>query len=274
MIKKFKHQIVKFIEKFPLIQIFVYNNLFYFDFLLPHDKDYYALNILFKKDERRTFIDIGGNIGLSTAGFRRLGFNKNKIIIFEPDKELIKKYLLKIKKKFSNIKIYPFGLSERKIKKTLYKAYFKKKYFHFNNSFSLEYIKSKLKDNYGNKSKNFEIKKTKLILEKFDNLKIASKVCFIKIDVEGYDHYVINGMSKFIKKQKPVILVEYNLSNFKMINKNLKKYYDIYFYDFNFNKLIKLSKKQIQKLYKGQVLEKLYNKNSVNIFFINKKNKQ
>ena len=98
MIIKLKHQIIKIIEKFPLIQIFIYNNLQYFKFLFPHDKDYYALNILFKKKEKRTFIDIGGNIGLSSIGFRELGFKKNKILVFEPDKFLIKNYLIKIKK--------------------------------------------------------------------------------------------------------------------------------------------------------------------------------
>ena len=109
MIIKLKHQIIKIIEKFPLIQIYIYNNLQYFTFLFPHDKDYYALNILFKKKEKRAFIDIGGNIGLSSIGFRELGFKKNKILVFEPDKFLIKNYLIKIKKNYSNIKIYPFG---------------------------------------------------------------------------------------------------------------------------------------------------------------------
>ena len=29
-----------------------------------------------------------GNIGISTLGFRQLGFNKNDILIFEPDEYL------------------------------------------------------------------------------------------------------------------------------------------------------------------------------------------
>ena len=271
MIKKFKHQIVKFIEKFPLIQIFIYNNLVHFDFLLPHDKDYYALNILFKKDEKRTFLDVGGNIGLSSAGFRKLGFNKNKIIVFEPDKELIKKYFSKIKKKFPNIKIYPFGLSNSNKQKRLYRAFYKNNFFHFNNSFSFNYLKKKLRENYGNKSKHFEIKNLNLILKKFDNLKLNVKCCFIKIDVEGHDHKVIYGMKKLIKNQKPVILVEYNKFNFSKIYNFLNKTYECYFYDFNKNKLERLVNKEINRLKKGLILEKRFKKNSVNIFFINKK---
>ena len=271
MIIKLKHQIIKFIEKFPLIQIFIYNNLQYFTFLFPHDKDYYALKILFKKNEKRSFLDIGGNIGLSTIGFRELGFKNNKIIIFEPDRYLVKNYLLKITKKYSKLIIYSFGLSNRNCSQKLFRAYYKNILFHFNNSFSFEYLKKKLKDNYGAKSKKFDIKSTNLILRKFDDLNISLKICFIKIDVEGLDHLVIYGMKKFLKKKKPVILVEYNKSNFEKIYNFLNKYYECYFYNFNKNKLIKLLTPEILKLKRGKILEKKFKKNSVNIFFIKKK---
>jgi len=270
MIIKLKHQIIKFIEKFPLIQIFIYNNLQYFTFLFPHDKDYYALKILFKKNEKKSFLDIGGNIGLSTIGFRELGFKNNKIIIFEPDRYLVKNYLLKITKKYSKLIIYSFGLSNRNCSQKLFKAYYKNILFHFNNSFSFKYLKKKLKDNYGAKSKKFDIKSSNLVLRKFDDLNISLKICFIKIDVEGLDHLVIYGMKKFLKKQKPVILVEYNKSNFEKIYNFLNKYYECYFYNFNKNKLVKVLTPELLRLKRGQILEKKFKKNSVNIFFIKK----
>ena len=92
-----KHQLIKKIEKIPLLQIFIYNHLKFLNFLLPHDKDYYALKLLFQTNEERSFLDVGGNIGLSTLGFIKLGFNKNKIHLFQMN--TIKKYLNKIKKK-------------------------------------------------------------------------------------------------------------------------------------------------------------------------------
>ena len=85
-----KHQLIKKIEKIPLLQIFIYNHLKFLNFLLPHDKDYYALKLLFQTNEERSFLDVGGNIGLSTLGFIKLGFNKNKIHLFEPDSNLLK----------------------------------------------------------------------------------------------------------------------------------------------------------------------------------------
>ena len=175
-----KHRVIKKIEKIPLLQIFIYNNLNYFKFLFPHDKDYYALKLLFKTSETRAFADVGGNIGLSTIGFRELGFKKNKILIFEPDKNLIKSYLEKVKKSYFNLKIYSFGLSNRNYSAKLYQAYYKNILFHFNNSFSKKYIQQKLLDNYGINSKKFKIRSLKLNLKKFDSLNIDEEICFIK----------------------------------------------------------------------------------------------
>ncbi len=270
MFKKLKHLLVKRIEKIPLLQIFIYNQLQYFKFLFPHDKDYYAIKILFPKNEKRVFLDVGGNIGLSSIGFRELGFKKNKIFIFEPDKDLIRKYLNKVKKKYNGLKIFKFGLSNKHSVSKLYKAFYKKKFFHFNNSFDKKYIIKKLSDNYGEKSNKFTIKTSMLKLKRFDDLKIKEKICFVKIDVEGLDHLVLYGMKECIKKNYPVFLIEYNLSNFGKIYNFLKKYYDCYFYDFKINELVKLRKFQITNLKKGKILESNFKKNSVNIFFIKK----
>ena len=268
-----KYRLVKFIEEVPLLQIFIYNNLSKFKFLFPHDKDYLALKLLFEFNEKRDFIDVGGNIGLSVIGFRELGFKKNKILVFEPDSFLIKKYLNKIKKFYDKILIYNFGLSNKNEKKNIFKAFYKNKFFHFNNSFDKEYIKEKIRQNYPAKYKKFYFQSQKLYLKKFDNLKNKTNACFIKIDVEGFDHNVIYGMNNFIKKNKPVLLIEYNNSNFTYIYNKLKIDYFCYIYDIEKNNLRRLQKNDIRKLKMGKILEKKYSKNSVNIFYINRNKK-
>ncbi len=268
---KIKYQLVKFIENIPLLQIFIYNNLEKFKFLFPHDKDYLALNLLFNKSETRDFMDIGGNIGLSTIGFRELGFKQNKIHIFEPDNFLINNYLSRIKKVYKNLIVHNFGLSSKNSKKKLFKAFYKNNYFHFNNSFDKSYIKNKIRENYPEIYKNFTFKSEILKLKKFDSLNLKLNPCFIKIDVEGLDHLVLKGMMKLINKTRPVILIEYNHSNFKNIYNFTKKKYDCYIYNIDTNKLVKLKLIDIKKLLKGQILERKYVKNSVNLFYINKK---
>ena len=80
-----------------------------------------------------------------------MGFKKNQILIFEPDKSLINKYLKKVEYYYNNIKIYPFGLSDKNELRTLYQANYKNLFIHLNNSFSKKYILKKIKNNYPDK---------------------------------------------------------------------------------------------------------------------------
>ena len=58
MYNRFKYSLVKFLEKIPVIQMLIYNNLIFLSFLLPQDKDYLGLKILFDYIEEKTFVDI------------------------------------------------------------------------------------------------------------------------------------------------------------------------------------------------------------------------
>lgn len=252
----------------------IYNNLILFKFLLPQDKDYLALKIIFKKNETGTFVDIGGNIGLSTASFRQIGFKQNEILIFEPDKFLIKNYLSKLKKYYNDIKIFSFGLSNKKEMKILYKASYKNLSIHLNNSFSKDYILEKIKHNYPTKYKKFRYQKKKYKLDRFDNLDYKKKISFIKIDVEGFDHLVIKGMKNFLKKNKPIFLIEFNKSNFYKIWLTLQKEYNCFTFNIDKNELNKFTHLNIKNLIKGRIYDEKYNKNSINLFLIPKKYKK
>ena len=55
------------------------------------------------------------------------------------------------------------------------------------------------------------------------------KPFFIKIDTEGSEHLVLEGLKKTLKKYKPVVMIEKNDINFFLIKKKLKKInYEIY----------------------------------------------
>ena len=270
MFGKFKYAAVKFFEKIPFIQFFIYNNLQYFKFLFPHDKDYLGIKILFNQNEKRTFIDIGGNIGLSTIGFRELGFKNNQILIFEPDKYLIKTYLNNLNKYYSNLKIFHFGLSNKNETKNLYKPYYKSLFIHVNNSFNKNYAMEKIKNNYPNIYKKIQFKLEKYKLKKFDDIIYNKEICFIKIDVEGYEHLVIQGMKRFLKENKPIFLIEFNKSNFLKTWKQLKRNYYCYSFLLDKNNFTKISKFHINRLMKNEILDRKYTKNSINLFFIPK----
>ena len=264
-----KFYFVRIIEKIPFIQILIYNFISNFDFFFPHEKDYYGLKKLIKISDKGDFLDIGGNIGLSTIGFRKLGY-KNKIVIFEPDKLYCVKKLKKLKKKIFNLKIIDFALSDRNEKKVLYQAYFFGIKMHFLSSFDRKYLKNIINQVYYFFKYFFKIKTQKLILKRFDTLRLSTKPIFIKIDVEGYDHKVIKGMIKTIKKYKPIILVELNKENFGKINKILKKHYEPYLFIYKKNNFKIIERKAINNINKR--FKRSFNFSMPrNVFFLPKK---
>ena len=243
---KIKFQIIRLIEKNPRVNLYIYNRIHNFKFLFPHEKDYLALKLIFKKfDKNKIFFDIGANIGLSVIGFREMGFKKNKIFAFEPQIEIFKNHLIKLKKKDKNLIVFNFGLSNYSEEKILYTPYIKNTPIHYLCSFDKKYLNNRLKLTYKKYFYNFEIKKSKFILKKFDEIKFKHSPDFIKIDTEGCDHLVLKGMKNLIKIKKPIFLIEYNTENFKEIMKILK-HYSCFKYDVSNNKLIRLNRKEVE----------------------------
>ena len=267
MINQLKYSFVRILENYPSIHTAVYNNIDKFDFLFPHEKDFYGLIDLFKTNHKGDFLDVGGNIGLSTIGFRSLGFIKNRIFIFEPNINYCEEKLKIIKKKYNKTFFYPFGLSSQDKKLNIYTPIYNNKIFHFLSSSEKSYVIKKLKYHYKSKSKYFKLNKNKITLKKYDNLKYKIKPTFIKIDVEGHDHEVIYGMKKTIKKFKPVILIEYNSENFKKIYKELKNFYNCYVFNILKEKLVFLNKTEIKKLLNGTKKNNFFLSNR-NIYFV------
>lgn len=268
MILRLKYMIVRLIEKIPFIQILIYNFISNFHFFFPHEKDYYGLKKLINIENKNHFIDVGGNIGLSIIGFRQLGF-KNKIIVFEPDVNFCIKKLIKLKKKISNIKLYKFGLSDKNEVKKFYQAYFFGIKMHFLSSFDKSYLLNSINEGYRFFKFFFVIKTQNLILKRFDKLILNTNPVFIKIDVEGFDHKVINGMIRTIKRYKPILLVELNKENFNEIYKTLSFGYEPYTFDYLKSKFNKIKKKEIIKITKNSN-RKLNLSSSRNVYFIPK----
>lgn len=267
MIRTLKFIIVRLIELFPIIHTSVYNNIHKFPFLFPHEKDYYGLELLLDKKSKGDFLDIGGNIGLSSIGFRKLGFN-NKIHIFEPT-EYCQSKLLKIKEKLDSITIHKYGLSSKNKKIILYTPILNKKVYHFFSSSNKNYIKRRIKKLYKTSYQNFSFKKELCYFYKFENIKKEIKPNFIKIDVEGHDFEVIRGMMPTIRKFKPLILIEYNEENFKDIFKSLNNIYKFCIYSSKNHKIIKLNKETINKLIKKKISVNHFTREK-NIFLLKK----
>ena len=202
-IKKLKYVIVRLIEKNPHLNLFIYNRILYFTFLLPHEKDYYGMKLLLKSNKKNIFLDIGGNNGLSTRGFKKLGF-KNPVYIYEPNRYLYNTYLTPLSKKFLNVKLFNFGLGNKNSILELITPYVGNSGLHFMNSFSKKYILDSVGVISEKYKKKIIFRKSKITIKRLDDLKINKKIDFIKMDIEGYEYEALKGMKQTILKNRPV----------------------------------------------------------------------
>ena len=232
LIHSIKFRLIRLIESNPSANILIYNNISLFKAFLPHEKDYYGIKLLLKNKLNHAIIDVGGNLGISAMGFRKLGFI-NKIFIFEPNHFIFNNYIKKkLLKKYKNIYGFNFALGNKNQLKSFYYPYYKDKCIHYFCSFNKKYIQNSINITF--KKKKLKIIDNPVKIRVYDNLQLICSPKLIKIDVEGFDFEVIKGMKKTIKKYNPIILVEFNKSNFFKIKRVLGDYNAwVYFYEKN-----------------------------------------
>lgn len=187
-----------------------------------------AINFIINniKKSNSIFIDIGCNYGAFSIPIAKLKTNLN-IFCFDPSKKSLNKLKENIKlNDLRNIKYFELGIGE------------KKKTVLFDDDL----------DNYKN-SGSYQINSTitgyKINVESIDNL-IKKKFIkpkdniFIKIDIEGYEFYALQGLIKTINNYNVTILFEFskkilqNHSNlekelFKFLNDNNLRIYNLKF---------------------------------------------
>ena len=140
-------------------------------------------------DDKRTAIDLGGNIGMMAY---RMCDDFNSVHSFEP---LFSKHIDENTKKFNNIKIYPWAAGDKKEKVTMRKGLY--------HSGGSNIIKEKKQT--GQTYVDVEV----VLVDDFD----IQDVDFLKIDVENYEYPALLGAIKTIKKYSPVILIELHEHN-------------------------------------------------------------
>tara|TARA_B100001093_G_scaffold122511_1_gene115217 strand:+ start:51 stop:1583 length:1533 start_codon:yes stop_codon:yes gene_type:complete len=168
------------------------------------------------------FLDIGSNSGIYslTVGDQ---FSKIKVLAFEPIKKTCSVFKKNVSlNKIKNIKLYPFGLSD-KSKNLLVKAQIKNGHIQ--------------KGGFGvvknNEDTTFLHTEYAPFKRGDDLLKIKNKIVFVKIDVEGHEKNVLEGMLKILKRNKVFLQIEIFGRNFKKTNLLLTKN--------NFRKVYKIS---------------------------------
>ena len=244
-IKKLKYFLIRKIETVPFINILILNNLYYFRFFLPHDKDYLGIKKL-KLNVNLDIIDVGANVGASFLSFKSLKL-KNKIHCFEPNPILMREKLNYLKYKYNDIETYNIALGKKNVLDNFYLPYYKTRALHYFASFDKNYVLNSCKITFSkNHLKKISLKKNKIKIKKLDSYLNIIKPCFIKIDTEGFDLDVVLGGINMIKKFRPILLIEFNENIINRINKVLPNY-KVFYYDFIRNKFFRLNTHKINK---------------------------
>jgi len=161
-------------------------------------------------DNNKEFIDIGANIGLISLGVNKLALENNKCIsnihCFECDTNTFN-LLVNNTSILNNCKLYPFAISDK-----LQLCLMSKNNYNRGCNFIYSTVNNYSTSNYtypfihstNNFEKNIFVSSISLddIHYQFTNVGV------IKIDVEGFEYYVLLGAQNIIIKYKPVIIME------------------------------------------------------------------
>lgn len=144
-----------------------------------------------------TCLDIGANIGHHSIFLSKLVGKTGEVIAFEPIQKLADQINLSAKENnLDNLKVVVSALGEKNYDTVI----------HIN-----KYVigsSSLLATRYGNDVEKINIKVSKLD-DIFNSLNIQ-KIDFMKIDVEGYEWFVLDGGRDVISTHKPKIVIEYS----------------------------------------------------------------
>ena len=181
---------------------------------------YLIKNKIYKKEA--IFLDIGCNYGAYSIPIAKYN-EKINVYCFDPSKKSVDKLIENIKlNQIKNIKFFQIGIGE-KVKKVNFDDNLK----NYKNSGSYQVIDS----NAG----------TKIDINSIDNLILDGIITpkeniFIKIDIEGYEFFALQGLTKTIK--------DYNVMIFFEFSKNILKNHENF--KFKFNEFIKTNNLIIQ----------------------------
>jgi len=198
------------------------NIIFYLDFLDPVDRQIILNNeyeqdaVNFLEDEMRknffsNFLDIGANSGYYSFYFAKK-FSDLKIQAFEPNVDAYNKFLKTIpKNSFKNVEISNFGLSNINNKVKMI-TWFKHGIAKTNST-----ILDKSHD-----MRNSKIFEANLRIGD-EIINISDKKIVLKIDVEGHELSVLDGLKSLLNKNKSLILIEIANEKFEKVNKYLSE---------------------------------------------------
>jgi FkbM family methyltransferase len=176
--------------------------------LIDHSIYFYSLKepawdnlfSILKKDF--VIMDIGANIGFHTLNFARL-CNEGHVFAFEPDRISFQMLATNIQQNhFKNVSTFSIALGAHQGKLPFYKMY-------VNNPGANRILNQPPSSHFGEEW--VDVNTCDQLAEQLH----FSKLDLIKIDVEGFELFVLEGASKVIEKYKPILFIELAEANLR-----------------------------------------------------------
>lgn len=177
----------------------------------------------------KTILDIGGFIGIYTLFFAKAVTDKGKVFTFEPNPLNYKEIITNLKiNNIKNVEVLNIGVGAKKgVEKLVYNP----------RESAMGTFEEKIKKNMKGNSKL--AKEISISVDTIDNLISKGKIerpDFVKIDVEGVEMDVLEGMIETVRNNKPKLFIEIHgadleqkISNAKnIINYLIQNKYSIY----------------------------------------------
>lgn len=149
-----------------------------------------------------TFVDIGANIGQHSLFASQVIGTSGQVISFEPIPRIYEQFKKSVDiNNFENIDVCNLGCGSKEEELEIFSA-------------EGNIGASSIVDSSRNTSKEkIKLATADSILAKY------GKVSFIKIDVEGYEYFALQGLENTIEKYKPKMLIEYSPYYYNLFDK-------------------------------------------------------
>ena len=159
-------------------------------------------------------LEVGGHIGYLTLYFRHLVGESGTVVVFEPGEGNLK-YLEKNIEPFENVRV-----DKRAVSDCVGEAkFFVEDFSGQNNSLMSDYaVFQKNLDNAGVSGETRPVVVKTTSLDEFIKAEGTSPQ-FIKIDVEGAEELVVDGMQDILKEVRPILMIETVDEHLKTLNK-------------------------------------------------------
>jgi len=171
------------------------------------------------------FVDIGAHIGLISLSVAIERPGTKNIHCFECN-NITFGHLYNNMKQHSKVNLYNFALGDTNKLCNMIVNNYNSGCTHINSTtetdgskqlYSYSYLEGLDKSIYSNNTVQYSV-------VPLDSVSFNNKVSVVKIDVEGYEYYVLLGAKKFLKEHQPILIIEIAKDNLQKVDTLLRDY--------------------------------------------------